>query len=101
MTIHPAHFRLAMPAVVLCALVCAAKPPAMAASPFPSAQWDLCTPEAAGLRRDKLAALSELAGGRGCVVRPGRMGLTWGDAGNSSRAEFRWPTSARPARRTA
>jgi len=36
------------------------------------------------LSRDKLIALAELVGGRGCVVRHGYMAFTWGDQQKSS-----------------
>lgn len=50
---------------------------------YPGATWETCSPEEAGLSRQKLTALSELVGGRGCVVREGRMVFSWGDASKS------------------
>ena len=38
---------------------------------YPAADWEKRTPETVGLSADKLKALAELAGGRGCVVRHG------------------------------
>lgn len=40
---------------------------------FPEVQWERRTPAEVGLSRDKLDALKELVGGRGCVVRQGYM----------------------------
>ena len=51
---------------------------------FPGAHWQACSPEAAGLSGEKLAALTNLTGGRGCVVRHGRMAFVWGDQAKSS-----------------
>jgi CubicO group peptidase (beta-lactamase class C family) len=50
---------------------------------YPGADWDGCTPEEAGLSADKLKALADLAGGRGCVVRHGQLVYTWGDPAQS------------------
>ena len=41
-------------------------------------------PEGVGMSREKLAALKELVGGRGCVVRHGYMVYAWGDQSKSS-----------------
>jgi len=51
---------------------------------YPGQAWGTRTPEEVGLSRQKLAALAELAGGRGCVVRHGYMVFTWGDQSKSS-----------------
>jgi len=51
---------------------------------FPAAHWESCSPERAGLSAAKLAALTNVVGGRGCVVRHGRMTFSWGDIGKSS-----------------
>lgn len=51
---------------------------------FPAAHWETHTPEEAGLSREKLDALKELVGGRGCVVRHGYMVYSWGDQSKSS-----------------
>jgi CubicO group peptidase (beta-lactamase class C family) len=50
---------------------------------YPGADWETCPPEKAGLSADKLKALAELAGGRGCVVRHGYLVYTWGDPAKS------------------
>ena len=55
-----------------------------AADAFPAAHWETRTPEEVGLSRDKLDALKELVGGRGCVVRHGYMVFSWGDQSKSS-----------------
>src|SRR5262245_13210917 len=46
---------------------------------YPAAEWARRTPEQVGLSAEKLKALAELAGGRGCVVRHGYLVHTWGD----------------------
>ncbi|MBM3876949.1 MAG: hypothetical protein FJ386_09560 [Verrucomicrobia bacterium] len=48
-------------------------------SVFPGKCWQECTPAEARLSAGKLATLSELAAGRGCVVRHGKVAFTWGD----------------------
>ncbi len=59
-----------------------------AASPpppvFPGQSWATRSPEAAGLSKEKLQSLSQLVGGRGCVVRGGCMVFAWGDQQQSS-----------------
>lgn len=50
----------------------------------PGAGWEECSPEAVRLSKEKLDALRELAGGRGCVVRGGKLAYSWGDAAKSS-----------------
>jgi CubicO group peptidase (beta-lactamase class C family) len=50
---------------------------------YPAADWEKRAPEAVGLSADKLKALAELAGGRGCVVRHGYLVYTWGDPARS------------------
>jgi CubicO group peptidase (beta-lactamase class C family) len=50
---------------------------------FPAADWERCAPAAEGLSADRLHALANLAGGRGCVVRHGRLVFTWGDPARS------------------
>jgi CubicO group peptidase (beta-lactamase class C family) len=50
---------------------------------FPAADWEKRKPEDVGLSADKLKALAELAGGRGCVVRRGYLVYTWGDVAKS------------------
>jgi CubicO group peptidase (beta-lactamase class C family) len=51
---------------------------------FPGATWETREPAEVGLARDKLDALRELVGGRGCVVRHGCMVYSWGDQTKSS-----------------
>ena len=50
---------------------------------FPAAHWQTSSPGQAGLSPEKLVALTNLVGGRGCVVRHGRMAFSWGDASKS------------------
>jgi hypothetical protein len=62
-----------------------AKPmPAESEPVYPAGAWEQCAPEKAGLSADKLKALAELVGGRGCVVRHGCLVCTWGDPAESS-----------------
>src|SRR6185436_5707128 len=51
---------------------------------FPGTNWNWVKPTEAGLEVTKLEALRDLVGGRGCVVRRGRMGFGWGDQAKSS-----------------
>ena len=51
---------------------------------FPGEVWDTMTPEEAGLDTTVLDRLAEHVGGRGCIVRHGRMVYTWGDQERSS-----------------
>jgi CubicO group peptidase (beta-lactamase class C family) len=51
---------------------------------FPAEHWSTCKPEEVGLSPAKLDALRDLVGGRGCVVRCGRMAYTWGDQRKSA-----------------
>ena len=67
-----------MKAVTIWLCLSAALFPA-AAQTWPGAQWEVCAPEAVGLSAEKLAALRDLVGGRGCVVRHGKMAFAWGD----------------------
>jgi CubicO group peptidase (beta-lactamase class C family) len=46
---------------------------------YPGKTWEIREPEQVGLSREKLDALKELVGGRGCVVRHGYMVYSWGD----------------------
>ena len=46
---------------------------------FPGEEWQTLDPAAAGLDAEKLDALRDLVGGRGCVVRYGYMVYAWGD----------------------
>jgi CubicO group peptidase (beta-lactamase class C family) len=74
--------------VLAAAMLAGIRPPPAAADPpdniFPGKQWQTCSPEAAGLSGEKLAALTNLVGGRGCVVRRGWLAFTWGDSAKSS-----------------
>jgi CubicO group peptidase (beta-lactamase class C family) len=51
---------------------------------YPGATWEVRTPEQVGLSRDRLDALRDLVGGRGCVVRHGYLVYTWGDVAQSA-----------------
>jgi CubicO group peptidase (beta-lactamase class C family) len=51
---------------------------------YPGATWEVRRSEEVGLSREKLDALQELVGGRGCVVRHGFMAYSWGDQAKSS-----------------
>lgn len=51
---------------------------------YPGVTWEMRAPEEVGLVRDKLDALKDLVGGRGCVVRHGYMVYTWGDQSKSA-----------------
>jgi CubicO group peptidase (beta-lactamase class C family) len=77
-------FRLALAAAMLAGIgpsAAAADPPAEF---FPGREWRTCSPKEAGLSGEKLAALTNLVGGRGCVVRHGRLAFNWGDSAKSS-----------------
>jgi CubicO group peptidase (beta-lactamase class C family) len=50
---------------------------------YPQSAWEKRTPETVGLSADKLKALAELSGGRGCVVRYGYLVYSWGDPARS------------------
>ncbi len=53
---------------------------APAADPlYPGADWQTVSAAAAGLDVARLKAFSDVVGGRGCVVRGGRMVYHWGD----------------------
>jgi CubicO group peptidase (beta-lactamase class C family) len=51
---------------------------------WPGTRWEQRTPVQVGLLPDKLAELTRIVGGRGCVVRHGFMAYSWGDPGKSS-----------------
>jgi CubicO group peptidase (beta-lactamase class C family) len=53
------------------------------AQSVPGAAWEERSPSQAGLSREKLDALRDQAGGRGCVVRSGALAYSWGDASRS------------------
>jgi CubicO group peptidase (beta-lactamase class C family) len=46
---------------------------------WPGQHWETQPPESVGLRIDKLNALRDQVGGRGCVVRHGYLVYSWGD----------------------
>jgi CubicO group peptidase (beta-lactamase class C family) len=50
---------------------------------YPGDTWETRSPRDLGLSDLKLAALRDLVGGRGCVVRHGYMVYTWGDQSKS------------------
>lgn len=50
------------------------------AEEWPGAHWAVSTPAEAGLNAAGLDAMVAFVGGRGCVVRGGKMVYTWGDA---------------------
>lgn len=52
---------------------------------FPGATWARATPAAVGLRAAKLDAFRDQVGGRGCIVRHGRLVYSYGDI--STRAD--------------
>src|SRR5262245_27240938 len=51
---------------------------------FPGKTWEMREPERLGLSGEKLAQLTNLVGGRGCVVRDGYMAFAWGEQAKSS-----------------
>jgi len=51
---------------------------------FPAKTWESVEPATVGLDADKLKELGELVGGRGCVVRHGKLAYSWGDPAKSS-----------------
>jgi len=51
----------------------------VSATVFPGMSWETMPPAEAGLSAVKLRAVSDYIGGRGCVVRYGRMVYSWGD----------------------
>jgi CubicO group peptidase (beta-lactamase class C family) len=46
---------------------------------WPGKTWAASSPEESGMSSDSLAAAARFAGGRGCVVRHGRIAFIWGD----------------------
>ncbi|MBN2325580.1 MAG: serine hydrolase [Candidatus Omnitrophica bacterium] len=46
---------------------------------FPGEEWEAREPQAVGLNREKLDALRDFVGGRGCVIRHGCLAYSWGD----------------------
>lgn len=65
-------------AILLSVWLVAATLPAFAA--VPGAEWKSAAPAEVGLNADGLERFSQRIGGRGCVVRHGKMVFTWGDA---------------------
>jgi CubicO group peptidase (beta-lactamase class C family) len=63
----------------LCVLTCFMCVAADEDKVFPGTHWETREPKQVGLSQEKLAALKELVGGRGCVVRHGYMAYSWGD----------------------
>ena len=59
---------------------------------FPGAQWERRAPVEAGLDAAKLAEVEKMLGGRGIVVRHGRVVHAWGD--QAHRGD--WASSAKP-----
>ncbi|MCY2954481.1 MAG: serine hydrolase [Planctomycetota bacterium] len=59
-------------------------PAASAPAVFPSRAWEKRTPQVLGLSPEKLDALRDVVGGRGCVVRHGYMAYQWGDQRKSA-----------------
>ncbi len=55
-------------------------PARIAAGPVPGSTWAMDQPAAHGLDRETLARFSQAIGGRGVVVRHGRLVFSWGDA---------------------
>ena len=66
--------------ILLAAILLAA---ILLAQSIPGAAWEERSPSQAGLSREKLDALREQAGGRGCVVRGGALVYSWGDVSRS------------------
>jgi CubicO group peptidase (beta-lactamase class C family) len=50
---------------------------------YPGEAWQERKPDDVGLKAEKLAALRDLVGGRGCVVRNGYLVYSWGDVARS------------------
>ncbi|MCC7144928.1 MAG: hypothetical protein IT443_00630 [Phycisphaeraceae bacterium] len=49
------------------------------AARFPSKSWPTALPSAVGLDVGKLQAAADYAGGRGCIIRQGKLVFSWGD----------------------
>jgi CubicO group peptidase (beta-lactamase class C family) len=63
-----------------------------AESVFPRAQWDTRAAHLQSLNAEPLAEVSEMLGGRGCVVKDGFVVHAWGDQGKRSD----WMSAAKP-----
>ncbi len=50
---------------------------------FPNPSWEKREPESVGMKLEKLDALRDFVGGRGCVIRHGSMVYQWGDISQS------------------
>ncbi|MCF7764440.1 MAG: serine hydrolase [Verrucomicrobia bacterium] len=46
---------------------------------YPGEHWDRTTPAESGMREDLLKQITQLAGGRGCIIRNGHLVYSWGD----------------------
>lgn len=67
--------KVAASGLFLALVACASAPRAST----PGAAWASKLPAEVGMDAGKLAGFSEIVGGRGCVVRRGFMGYSWGD----------------------
>lgn len=75
------QIRILMVALSVCACLGIDRAKAVGAeSVYPGKEWAVKKPGEVGLDMSKLKALSEYAGGFGCIVRHGYMVYTWGDA---------------------
>jgi len=59
---------------------------------FPAAEWSVRRPPEVGMSANALDELAEVLGGRGCVVRHGRVVKAWGSQSEKSD----WLSSAKP-----
>jgi len=50
---------------------------------WPGEHWEVRDAAEVGLKKEKLEAMAELAGGRGCVVKGGTMVFAWGEQSKS------------------
>ncbi len=76
--------RCCLVTLAVCLFACAGVDAASPASVFPGTTWEVMTPAEASLDEKALEQLAAHVGGRGCVVRHGRMVYTWGDEQRSS-----------------
>ncbi len=73
--------------LVLAAICCARPAPARAAEPvFPAEHWQQRSPAELGLDAQRLQAVADALGGRGCMVKNGYVVKTWGS--QSERADI-------------
>ena len=68
----------------MCAGAAGSPPEAANGAVFPGLHWVSRPPEQLGLSQEKLDALRDLVGGRGCVVRHRYIAYTWGDQKKSA-----------------